>query len=114
MHKNAISKKKENSMEHKTIYAGLGKSLRRISDGMDFGSEITLGYTYYIGREKLNEPIWELEEHYERVEVPNIDLRLGVVFKTEEGTPYTIVAFTDNGLPIYEEGELEVKISENH
>ena len=40
-------------MEHVTLYAGLGKTLKRISDGMDFGSEITLGYTYYLGGHKL-------------------------------------------------------------
>ena len=42
-------------MGHVTLYAGLGKTLRRISDGMDFGSEITLGYTYYLGGNKLDE-----------------------------------------------------------
>jgi hypothetical protein len=101
-------------MEHKTIYAGLGKTLKRISDGMDFGSEITLGYTHYIGGEKLAEPLWELEEHYERVEIPLADLRLGMVFKTEEGKPYTITAFNEDGYPIYGEGELEVEIPEGY
>lgn len=104
-----------NNMEHKTIYAGLGKTLRRISDGMDFGSEITLGYTYYLGGNKLNEPLLELEEHYERVVIPNKDLRLGMVFKTEnEGTPYTIISFTEDGNPIYGEGILEVEIPEGY
>lgn len=101
-------------MEHKTIYAGLGKTLKRLSDLMDFGSEITLGYTHYIGGEKLAEPLWELEEHYERVEIPLADLRLGMVFKTEEGKPYTITAFTEEGNPIYGEGELEVEIPEGY
>jgi hypothetical protein len=101
-------------MEHKTIYAGLGKTLKRISDGMDFGSEITLGYTHYIGGKKLDEPLWELEEHYERVTIPNEDLRLGMVFKTEEGKPYTITSFTEDGQPIYGEGELEVEIPEGY
>lgn len=102
-------------MEHKTLYAGLGKTLKRIADGMDFGSEITLGYTHYIGGEKLAEPLWELEEHYERVEIPLADLRLGMVFKTEDnGTPYTITAFTEDGMPIYGEGELEVEIPEGY
>ena len=101
-------------MEHKTIYAGIGKTLKRLSDGMDFGSEITLGYTHYIGGKKLDEPLWELEEHYERVEIPLADLRLGMVFKTEEGKPYTITAFTEDGMPIYGEGELEVEIPEGY
>ena len=101
-------------MEHKTIYAGLGKTLKRISDGIDFGSEITLGYTHYIGGEKLDTPLWELPEHYERVEIPLEDLRLGMVFKDLEGKPYTIVAFNNDGTPIYEEGELEVEIPEGY
>ena len=101
-------------MEHKTIYSGLGKTLKRISDGMDFGSEITLGYTHYIGGEKLDTPLWELPEHYERVEIPLEDLRLGMVFKDLEGKPYTITAFNDDGTPIYEEGELEVEIPEGY
>jgi hypothetical protein len=101
-------------MEHKTIYAGLGKTLKRLSDLMDFGSEITLGYTHYIGGEKLAEPLWELEEHYERMEIPLEDLRLGMVFKTEEGKPYTITAFNEDGMPIYGEGELEVEIPEGY
>ena len=102
-------------MEHKTIYAGLGKTLKRIADGMDFGPEITLGYTHYIGGEKLDTPLWELEEHYERVVIPNEELRLGMVFKTEDnGTPYTITAFTEDGMPIYGEGELEVEIPEGY
>ena len=101
-------------MEHKTIYAGLGKTLKRLSDLMDFGSEITLGYTHYIGGKKLDTPLWEIEEHYERVTIPLADLRLGMVFKTEEGKPYTITAFTEDGMPIYGEGELEVEIPEGY
>lgn len=82
---------------------------------MDFGPEIALGYTHYIGGKKLDEPLWELEEHYERVTIPNEDLRLGMVFKTEDnGTPYTITAFTEDGMPIYGEGELEVEIPEGY
>lgn len=101
-------------MNHKTIWAGIPKKLVRKSDGMDFGPEITLGYTHYIGGKKLDEPLWELEEHYERVTIPNEDLRLGMVFKTEEGKPYTITAFTEDGQPIYGEGELEVEIPEGY
>ena len=101
-------------MEHKTIYAGLGKTLKRLSDLMDFGSEITLGYTHYIGGMKLDEPLWETEEHYERVEIPLADLRLGMVFKTEEGKPYTFVGFDENEEPIFEQGEIEVEIPEGY
>lgn len=101
-------------MEHKTIYAGLGKTLKRISDGMDFGSEITLGYTYYIDGKKLDEPLWELPEHYEKSEIPLSELRLGMIFRTDKGNPYTITAFNENGTPIYGEGELEVEIPEGY
>lgn len=102
-------------MNHRTIWAGIPKKLVRKSDGMDFGPEITLGYTHYLGGKKLDEPLWELEEHYERVTIPNEELRLGMVFKTEDnGTPYTITAFTEDGMPIYGEGELEVEIPEGY
>ena len=62
------------NMEHVTLYAGLGKTLKRISDGIDFGSEIILGYTYYLGGHKLDEPLLELEEDYERDIHPNEEL----------------------------------------
>lgn len=89
-------------MEHKKIYAGLGKTFIRKSDGFDRGCEITLGYAHYIGGKKLDNPLWELPEHYERVEIPLADLRLGMVFKDEDGTPYTITAFNEDGTPVYE------------
>ena len=102
-------------MEHRTIWAGIPKKLVRKSDGMDFGPEITLGYTHYIGGQKLDTPLWELEEHYERVTIPNEDLRLGMVFKHEEtGEPYTFVGFDENEQPIFEQGEIEVEIPEGY
>lgn len=58
-------------MEHITIKADEGKVFRRISDGVIFGNEITLGYTYYLNGEKLEEPLWELPEHFEQVD--NLD-----------------------------------------
>ena len=51
-----------------TIKADEGKVLRRISDQMIFGKEITLGYTYYIGGKLLDTPLWELPEHYEEID----------------------------------------------
>ena len=45
-----------------------GKVFRRISDGVIFGSGIYLGYTYYIGGEKLSEPKLEVIEDFEEVE----------------------------------------------
>ena len=58
-------------MEHIKIVASEGKVFRRISDGMIFGNEVTLGYTHYIGGEKLDEPLWELPEHFEEIDEPN-------------------------------------------
>lgn len=55
-------------MEHIKIKASEGKVFRRISDGAIFGNEITLGYTYYIGGEKLDIPLWEIPEHFEEIE----------------------------------------------
>lgn len=62
-------------METKTIttiviQAAKGKSLRRISDGWIAGKEIYLGYIYYLGGRKLEQPLLELPEHYEEVDIP--------------------------------------------
>ena len=48
-----------------------GKTFRRISDGVVFGSEIYLGYTYYIGGVKLSEPKLEVIEDFEEVDDKN-------------------------------------------
>ena len=52
------------------LIATEGKVLRRISDGWIAGTEIYLGYTYYLGSRKLVEPILELPEHYEEIDMP--------------------------------------------
>ena len=57
-------------MEDRIIKASEGKVFRRISDGFIFGEEINLGYTYYIGGEKLEEPLLELPEHFEEIDKP--------------------------------------------
>lgn len=57
-------------MEAKTITAQEGKVFRRKSDGMVFGNEITLGYTYYLGGKRLEEPLLELPEHFEEIDAP--------------------------------------------
>ena len=57
-------------MEHTTIKAQEGKVFRRKSDGLIFGDEITLGYTYYINGQKLNEPKLEVAEDFEEVDAP--------------------------------------------
>ena len=50
------------------IIAQEGKIFRRKSDGMIFGKEISLGYTYYINRQKLDKPLLELPEHFEEID----------------------------------------------
>ena len=57
-------------MEERIIKAQEGKVFRRISDGFIFGKEINLGYTYYIGGQKLEEPLLELPEHFEEIDEP--------------------------------------------
>ena len=54
-------------IEGKTIYAEEGWMLRRKSDNFIVGEEATLGYTYYIGGVKLDEPHLEIPEDYEEV-----------------------------------------------
>lgn len=55
-------------INNRTIQAEQGKELMRIADNMRFGSELTLGYTYYIGGKKLDTPKWEMPEDYTEVE----------------------------------------------
>ena len=57
-------------MEERIIKASEGKVFRRISDGFIFGKEINLGYTHYLGGEKLEEPLLELPEHFEEIDEP--------------------------------------------
>lgn len=52
------------------LVADEGKILRRISDGLIAGTEIWLGYTYYLSGRKLVEPLLELPEHYEEIDMP--------------------------------------------
>ena len=47
---------------------------RRKSDGLIFGDEITLGYTYYINGQKLNEPKIEVEEDFEEIDAPEEEI----------------------------------------
>ena len=53
----------------KKIVASKGKVLRRISDGFIAGPDLYLGYTYYLHGEKLDEPLLELPEHYEEIDI---------------------------------------------
>ena len=55
-------------MKERIIKASEGKVFRRIADGFIFGNEINLGYTYYLGGKKLEEPLLELPEHFEEID----------------------------------------------
>ena len=57
-------------MEDKIIKASEGKVFRRKSDGFIFGREIYLGYMYYIGGKKLDEPLMARPEHFEEIDGP--------------------------------------------
>lgn len=51
------------------LIAAEGKVLRRLSDGWVSGSEIYLGYAYQLNGEQLAEPMLELAEHYEEIDL---------------------------------------------
>lgn len=61
----------ENNNRH--LISDEGKVLRRLSDNWIAGTEIYLGYTYYLNREQLTEPILELPEHYEEIDETILD-----------------------------------------
>ena len=61
-------------MEERIIKAQEGKVFRRMSDGFIFGKEINLGYTYYLGGKKLEEPLLELPEHFEEIDEPVMEV----------------------------------------
>lgn len=52
------------------ITASEGKVFRRKSDGMIYGNQITLGYTYYIGGILLDEPHLDTLEDFEEIDIP--------------------------------------------
>lgn len=57
-------------IEENRLVASEGKFLRRISDNWIAGQEIYLGYTYYLDGKKLDEPLLELPDHYEEIDIP--------------------------------------------
>lgn len=58
----------KNNSKH--IIADEGKVFKRKSDGFIYGKEIYLGYTYYIGGKKLDEPHLEVVEDFEEIDAP--------------------------------------------
>lgn len=63
--------------QHEQLPKIEGKVWRRKSDGM-MTEESLLGYTYYIGGKKLDEPHWETADDYELIDAPEEET-------TEEG-----------------------------
>lgn len=60
--------------EGKHIIADKGKHFRRISSQEDYGNELYLGFTYYIGGVLQSPPHEDVAEDFE--EVPNEDVEL--------------------------------------
>ena len=58
----------KNNSKH--IIADKGKVFKRKSDGFIYGEEIYLGYTYYIGGKKLDEPHLDVVEDFEEIDAP--------------------------------------------
>lgn len=52
------------------IIAEEGKVFRRKSDGLIFGKEINLGYTYYINGQRLGIPHLEVADDFEQIDEP--------------------------------------------
>ena len=68
-----------NNQNH--ILAEEGMVFKRISDGLIFGNEVYLGYTYYIDGVKLDEPLLELPEHFEEIEKPELDNEVELILE---------------------------------
>lgn len=54
-------------VEDNILYADEGKTLRRKDDKFMVGESIYLGYTYYIGGKRLDEPHQDVPEDFEEV-----------------------------------------------
>lgn len=61
-------KKDEKNENH--IIADDGKVFERIADGTNYGKEIFLGYSYFIGGEKLDVPHLDTPEDFREVDEP--------------------------------------------
>lgn len=74
---------KTDELNNRHLIAEEGKVLRRISDNWIAGSEIYLGYTYYLHGELLTVPLLELPEHYEEVDEVLIEQTTDEAFDVE-------------------------------
>ena len=68
-----------NNQNH--ILAEEGMVFKRISDGFIYGGEIYLGFTHYLNGELLDEPILELQEHFEEIEKPELDSEVELILE---------------------------------
>ena len=57
-------------IEGNHMIADEGKTFIRIVSGEDFGSEIYLGYSHYIGGVKQDPPHKDIPEDFEEVDIP--------------------------------------------
>lgn len=58
----------------KVLTADEGKVLRRKEDQMVYGTEISLGYSYYIGGKKLDEPHLDVPSDFEEIDNPYAEI----------------------------------------
>ena len=64
---------KKDEKNEKHIIADDGKMFERITDGVSYGKEIYLGYSYFIGGEKLDVPHLDTPEDFREVDEPKED-----------------------------------------
>lgn len=88
---------KTDTLNSRHIQADEGKVFRRISDGWVAGSEIYLGYAYQLNGETLDEPLWELPEHYEEIDDPALE---EIVLLDEESELVEYEEVTDDPSPV--------------
>lgn len=66
----------KNNKKH--IIAEDGFKFVRKADGLDYGTEVFLGNTWYIGGKKLDEPHMEVPEDFEEVEMTETEKAIAV------------------------------------
>lgn len=65
----------------KHIIADEGKMFRRIVSQEDYGTEIYLGYTYYIGGVLQEPPHLDVPEDFEEIDIPEEDKNDEILIK---------------------------------
>lgn len=80
------------------ITAEEGYTLRRISDKMEMGREVALGYIYYINGQKLDAPHLEQPEDFEEVETSDIAIEKKIAEIEAYDTSEKVNSFTYKGV----------------